>query len=110
MAVGVEKRCAKEHKASKVQVVQEEGVCFGVQWEIGDGRRGFFLVFHLDAAEESTRIAQLEEMGEWVRNNVREGDSLMFGGGRNFTMREDERMSNRRSTWRPSAKMNEAWS
>ena len=110
MAVGFKKRWAKEHKASKIQVVKEQGVCFGVQWEIGDGRRGFFLVFHLDAAEESTRIAQLEEMGEWVRNNVRGGDLLLFGGDRNFTMREDERMSSRRSTWRPSAKMNEAWS
>ena len=64
MAVEFEKRWAKEHKASKIQVVREEGECFGVQWEIGDGRRGFFLFFHLDAAEESTRIAQLEEMGE----------------------------------------------
>ena len=108
--MGFKKRWTKEHKASKIQVVKEQGVCFGVQWEIGDGRRGFFLVFHLDAAEESTRIAQLEEMGEWVRNNVRGGDLLLFGGDRNFTMREDERMSSRRSTWRPSAKMNEAWS
>ena len=55
MAVEFEKRWAKEHKASKIQVVREEGECFGVQWEIGDGRRGFFLFFHLDAAEESTR-------------------------------------------------------
>ena len=78
LVIGCKKKWAEKHKARQVKVTKKRGVCFGIQWEIGDGRRGYFVIFHLDAAKESKRIAQLEEMGEWVTQDVAENDIVMY--------------------------------
>ena len=42
--------------------------------------------------------------------NCEEGDLFLCGGDRNFTVHEDERSRSVATPWRPSERMNHAWS
>jgi len=111
ISIVVSKSFADERNVEMVQVLPDEsGVCFAIKWKIDDERRGWYFVFHLSAGKDSERVRQLDKMRRFAEREVAADDLVCWGGDRNFTVSEEERVSTMRDTvWRPSRVMNVAW-
>ena len=74
-----------------------------------DVENGWILHLRLSAHSEAERIAQLKRATAWVRERVSEGDTVIFGGDRNFVLQDEERLSSAAGTRRVSKNMRAAW-
>ncbi len=109
MAFVVAEEFAKLHNIVDRNVTEIiPGVAMCLRWA-ADGNNFWVLHFRLDASSELSHVQQLNRLTDWYKQNVSEGDLLIVGGDRNFTEHDGERESSRRTPWRPSPRMNEAW-
>ena len=99
------KEWSEEYKPELVQIIP--GVMVALRWQV-EGRNSWLVAFRLDAKDEKERIRQLAVGTIWAKQNIKKTDVTIFGGDRNFVRIRSEKQ-NRRSTWKPSTKMNEAW-
>ena len=109
-AILINETLAREYEISAANVHNViESVAMAISW-VQHGIRIWVLHFRLCAFNEGVRCQQLHSMQEWMRTHVGPQDKLVFGGDRNFTCDEEERQSSRTTPWRPSHRMNAAWS
>ena len=73
------------------------------------GRDGWVVHLRLDAHSNANRVSQLDRAATWMKNNVKAGEVVIFGGDRNHTLTEEERATTGRTRRRTTAAMRNAW-
>ena len=101
----VDEKWSKENSPELISIIP--GVMATLHWK-AEGRDSWLTSFRLDAKDEKERIRQLAIGTLWAQGHIGPKDITIFGGDRNFVRKTSEKQS-RRNTWRPSTKMNEAW-